>query len=172
MNFFELIKKRYSVRGYKNIPVEDDKIMQILEAGRLAPSAANAQPVHFIVIKEKESLEKIYSAYDRDWIQTAPVIIAICGDEKNAWKHKDGTSYVNVDVAIAIDHITLAATDLGLGTCWVGAFDKVKAAEILQTPIGIHPLFLLPVGYPLDNPDLSRHNTRKPMTEILHFNKF
>jgi nitroreductase len=172
MNFFELIKKRYSARGYKNIPVEDDKIMQILEAGRLAPSATNAQPVHFIVIKERESLEKIYSAYEREWFQTAPVVIAICGDENTAWKHKDGTSYASVDVAIAIDHITLAATELGLGTCWIGAFDRTKAAEILQTPTGINPLFLLSVGYPMDNPDLSRHNIRKPMSDILHFNKF
>jgi nitroreductase len=172
MEFLELIKKRYSARNYKDIPVEDEKIMQILEAGRLAPSATNAQPVHFILIKDKESLEKIFSTYTRDWIHKAPVVIAICADENNAAKHKDGTSYGPVDVAIAIDHITLAATELGLGTCWIGAFDKVKAAELLQTPKGIMPLFLLPVGYPGDNPDLSRHNTRKPMTDILHYNKF
>jgi nitroreductase len=172
MGFLELIKKRYSTREYKNIPVEDEKIMQILEAGRLAPSATNAQPVHFVLIKEKESLEKIYSTYSRDWIRTAPVIIVICADETNAAKHKDGTSYGPVDVAIAIDHMTLIATELGLGTCWVGAFDKVKAAELLQTPKGIIPLFLLPIGYSGDNPDLSRHNTRKPMSDILHYNKF
>jgi nitroreductase len=172
MNFLELVKKRYSVREYKNIPVEDEKIMQILEAGRLAPSAANAQPLHFILIKEKESLEKIYSAYDHQWIRTAPVVIAMCADENSTWKHKDGTSYASIDVAIAIDHMTLAATELGLGTCWIGALDKIKAAEILQTPKGVNPIFLLPVGYPVDNPDLSRHNTRKPMSDILHFNKF
>ena len=172
MDFLELIKKRYSAREYKNVPVENEKIMQILEAGRLAPSATNAQPIHFILINEKESLEKIYSTYAREWIRTAPVVIAVCGDENNAWKHKDGTNYASVDIAIAADHITLAAAELGLGTCWVGAFDKVKAAEILQTPKGINPLFLLPIGYPADNPDLSRHNTRKPMAAILHYNKF
>jgi len=172
MTFIELAKKRYSVRSYKNIEVEKEKLLQVLEAGRLAPSATNAQPVHFIVINDKNVLQKIYETYPREWIKTAPIIIAVCGDKDKAWKHKDGTSYYDVDVAIATDHMTLAATELGLGTCWVCAFDKVKAAEILNTPHNIEPLVLLPLGYPEDNPDLSRHNTRKSLKEMVHYNSF
>jgi nitroreductase len=172
MDFLELAQKRYLIKSFKNVPVEDEKIIRILEAGRLASSITNAQPIHFILIKEKESLEEIYSTYSRDWVRTAPIIIAICADETNVAKHKDGTSYGPVDVAIAINQMTLAATELGLGTCWIATFDKIKVAELLQTPKGIIPLFLLPIGYFGDNLNLSRHNTRKPMSDILHYNKF
>ncbi len=172
MSFIELAKKRYSVRSYKNKPVEEEKLLKVLEAGRVAPSATNAQPIHFVVIKEKESLLKICEAYGRDWLKAAPIIIAVCGDKAKAWKHKDGTSYYNIDVAIATDHMALAATDLGLGSCWVCAFDKVKAAEILHIPSEIEPLVLLPIGYPEENPDLTRHNTRKSLSDIVHYNHF
>jgi nitroreductase len=172
MSFIEIAKKRYSARNYKNQPVEEEKLSQILEAGRVAPSATNAQPVHFIVLKEKGELAKICEAYGRDWIKAAPLIIAVCGDKNKAWKHRDGTSYYSIDVAIAVDHMTLEATDLGLGSCWVCAFDKVKAAEILQIPAGIEPLVLLPIGYQEENPDLTTHNTRKSLSEIVHYGKF
>jgi nitroreductase len=93
-------------------------------------------------------LEKIYSTYSRKWIRTAPVIIVICDDEKKVLKQKNGIIYEPIDVAIAINHMTLAATELGLETYWIATFDKVKVAELLQAPKGIIPLFLFPIGYP------------------------
>ena len=172
VEFLELAKKRYLTKGFKNIPVEDEKIMRILEAGTLAPSPISAQPIHFVIIKEKEILEKIYSTYTRTWIRTAPVIIVVCDDEKKVLKQKDGVIYEPIDVAIAINHMTLTATELGLGTYWVATFDKAKVAELLKTPQEIIPLFLLPIGYSVDNSGLSKRDNRKPMSYILHYNKF
>ena len=172
MSFLDLAKKRYSVRNYKNKPVENEKLNLILEAGRVAPSATNAQPLHFVVLDKNNNLEKIWETYSRDWIRCAPVIIAICADKEKAWKHRDGTSSYAIDAAIAADHMTLMASDLGLGTCWVCAFDKVKAAEILGTPQTIEPIILLPLGHPEDNPDLSRHEMRKSLNELVHYGKF
>ena len=158
MDFVDLIKKRYFTTDYKHVPVEEVKIMKILEAGRLAPIVNMLRPVHFILIEDKEGLEKIYSLYDHDWIRTAPVIIVICDDESNALKHKDGTSYGPLNAAIAIDHMTLVATELKLGTFWVNDFDRVKAAKLFQTPSDVIPYFLLSVGYPDDIPDFSSLN--------------
>ena len=161
MDFVDLIKKRYFTTDYRHIPVEDEKIMKILEAGRLAPIVNSFQSVHFIIMKDKEGLEKVYSIYDHDWIRTAPVIIVICDDENNALKHKDSTSYGPLNAAIAIDHMTLSATGLKLGTFWVNDFDKVKAKKLFQTPRDIIPYFLLSVGYPGDIPDFSSLNIHK-----------
>jgi nitroreductase len=155
---------------YRNIPIEDEKIMKILEAGRLAPLASHSRPVHFILIKDKRGLEKIYSVYDRDWIRIAPVIIVICDEENKVSKLDDGDiCYGPMDAAIAIDHMTLAVTELGLGTYWVDDFDRVQAAKLFQTPKGIIPLFLLSIGYPGDTPDSLVCNTNQP---IVHYNKF
>ena len=172
MEFLELANKRYPTKGFKNIPVEDEKIMRILEAGTLSPSPISTHSIHFVIIKDKASLKNIYSTYSSDCIHTAPVIILVCDDEKNVLKQKDDIIYEPIDVAIAINHMTLTATELGLGTYCVSTFDKVKIAELLQIPKGIIPLFLLPIGYSDDNSDLSKRDIRKPMPYILHFNKF
>jgi len=150
MSFIDLAKKRYSVRDFKDIPVEREKILQVLEAGRVAPSAVNYQPWHFIVVTDEKVKNMVAEAYPRDWFKKAPVIIVACGDHSKSWKRKDGKDHCDIDVAIAVDHMTLAATDLGLGTCWVCAFDAEKCHKTLGLPENLEVIALMPLGYPAD----------------------
>ena len=148
MDFFDVIKERYSVRAYDSRPVEEEKLIQILEAGRLAPSAVNYQPRRFVVITDPKLKEAISQLYPREWFRQAPVIIAVLGDHSASWKRKDGKDHCDIDVAIAVDHMTLAAAALGLGTCWVCAFDAALCAEVLKLPEHLEVIVLLPLGYP------------------------
>jgi len=171
MSFLDIAKNRYSCRNYDSAPVEKVKLDLILEAGRVAPSAVNLQPWHFYVINESDDLEKFHSAYHREWFRTAPCVIVVCGDHERAWKRKvDGKDHSDVDVAITTDHMTLQATELGLGTCWICNFDVEKAREILKLPSHMEPVVILPVGYPLDDVDPDRHDEkRKPLSEIVSY---
>ncbi len=167
MDFIELAKNRYSSRKYKPIPVEKEKLSQVIEAGRIAPSAVNRQPWHFFVVTQNEMRKKIMACYQRDWIQSAPAIIVVCGDHSKSWTRDDGKDHCDIDIAITTDHLTLAATNLGLATCWVCKFDAKKCSRILQLDDNIEPMVLLPIGYPADSVDLQRHSTkRKPLDEI------
>ena len=170
MNFTQLIEERFSVRKYKDKKIDRELILKILEAGRMAPSAVNFQPWHFIVIEEKKVLEEIQTAYSRNWIKEAPVIIVVCADHELSWKRRaDGKDFADVDVAIAVDHMTLQATNLGLGTCWVCNFDVNKCIHVLGLPSQIEPLVMLPLGYPdIEIPT----KKRKSLEEIVHWNKF
>lgn len=170
MSFLELAQKRYSVRSYKDQPVEQDKILQVLEAARTAPSAVNYQPWHFIVAVEAEVKDKISEAYPRDWFRQAPVIIVACGDHDQSWKRNDGKDHCDVDVAIAVDHLTLAAADLGLGTCWVCAFDAEKLHSALELPVNLEVIALIPLGYPKE--DRTREKKRKSLDELVSWNKY
>ncbi|MHB8127407.1 MAG: nitroreductase family protein [Mobilitalea sp.] len=148
MSLLDIATKRYSVRSYMDKEVEREKILQVLEAGRVAPSAVNFQPLHFIVITDNNMKLKVVEAYPRDWIKAAPVIIVACGDHSKSWKRNDGKDHCDIDAAIAIDHMTLAATELGLGTCWVCAFNAKRCHEILELPEHLEVIALLPLGYP------------------------
>lgn len=168
-----IIKKRYSVRNYLDMPVPEEKLMYILEAGRLAPSAANYQPWHYIVVQDKKMIMKIGTAFPRVWFLEAPVIIIICGDHHKAWKREDGKDHTDIDVAITVDHMTLAAAEAGLGTCWVCNFDRKKISEMMNLPDHIEPIVLLPLGYPDTSTDKhSRHLTRHELDKIVHWEKF
>ena len=166
MEFLELAKRRYSVRAYKPDPMEDDKLEQVLEAARLAPTAANRQPFQLIVIHTAGREAELRRIYDRPWFVQAPVIICACGIPAQGWVHREGKSYCDVDVTIAMDHLILAAADLGLGTCWIGAFDPTAAREILGLPDEVEPIVFTPVGYPSDEP---RPKKRKPMGELIRY---
>jgi nitroreductase len=170
MQFNELINKRFSVRQYKDTPVENEKLLQVLEAGRLAPSAVNNQPLHFIVIRDPNNLKKTKSIYHREWTREAPVIIIICADHSQSWKREsDGKDSSDIDVAIAVDHMTLQATELGLGTCWVCNFDTAACSNLFKLPEDIEPVVMLPLGYP-DVPVKSKE--RKSLEEIVHWEKY
>ncbi len=172
MNFIELAKQRYSSRKYKNQQVEDEKLNIVLEAGRIAPSAANYQPWIFIVVKD-ENIEKLRACYHREWFMTAPMYIVICINHNQSWKRKDGKDHADIDAAIAADHMTLAATDIGLATCWVCNFEKDKLIETLNLPVEIEPVVILSLGYPADNLDANRHQTkRKKLEEIVYHEKY
>jgi nitroreductase len=173
MSFLEIAKKRYSVRSYQLTPVEPEKLRQVLEAGRIAPSAVNFQPLYFVVAQTKEARKKITAAYPREWLTLAPVIIVVCGDHSRAWKRRDGKDHCDIDAAIAIDHMTLAAADLGLGTCWVCAFDAALCHQALGLPDHLEAIALLPLGYPADSPDPERYETkRKKLDEMVHWESF
>ena len=166
MKFQELIEARYSVRAYKPDPVEDGKLQQVLEAARLAPTAVNRQPFQLIVIHTKGREEELNRIYGRDWFVQPPLVICICGVPALAWSRMDGMNYYAVDVTIAMDHLILAATELGLGTCWIGAFDPDAAREVLGLPDTVEPVAFTPLGYPADEP---RQKKRKPLSELVRY---
>jgi nitroreductase len=167
MSVLGFVEKRYSVRGYQDRVVEKDKLLQILEAGRLAPSAVNFQPVHLYVLEKKEDQEKLYEVYGRDWFKDAPVIIAICGDHAKSWKRKDGKDHCDIDAAIVVDHMTLVATELGLGTCWICAFDAKRCHELLALPENMEVITLLTIGYASVEPPTQKK--RLMMEEFVSF---
>ena len=148
MDLYETIKTRRSIRAYKKDQVEDDKLDRIIDAARLAPTAANKQPFSLIVIKNEQVKHKLKDAYSQEWFYTAPVIICACALPDTAWKRNDGRRYVDVDVAIAMDHLILAASAEGLGTCWIAAFKPEVVKDVLNIPDNLEPLILTPLGYP------------------------
>lgn len=168
MNFLDLAKNRFSVRKYKSKTISQEDLLYVLEAGRIAPSAVNYQPWYFLVIKEKENLKKVHTLYHREWFREAPVVIIILADHNQSWRRSEGKDHADIDAAIAADHMTLAATDKGLGTCWVCNFDKQKTIQQLNLPDHLEPVVFLPLGYPDQDTDINRHKEkRKPLDEII-----
>jgi len=166
MDFIELVNKRYSVRAYKPDPVEKEKLKKVLNAARLAPTASNRQPFQIIVIHTKGKKRKLLSIYQKDWFVQAPIVICVCGIRDKAWVRKDNREYLFVDVAIVMDYITLEATDLGLGTCMIAAFDAVNARKVLSIPDDAEPILFTPLGYPADTQGIRK---RKELKDLLHY---
>lgn len=164
MNFRELREARYSCRSYENRPIEEEKLRELLEAARMAPTAANRQALRFVVVRDEDTKARMKAAYSREWFYTAPVIICACSIPDRNWVRSDGKNYSDVDAAIAMDHLILQAADLGLGTCWIAAFDAQAAADILRLPADVEPVALTPVGYPADSPKPKR---RKSLEELV-----
>ncbi|NLM09965.1 MAG: nitroreductase [Clostridiaceae bacterium] len=148
MDFFELINKRYSVRSYLPDEVEDEKIRKILEVARLAPTACNLQAFKIVVAKTEGRKEQLNRIYSRTWFAEAPYMIAVCAVKGKGWVRSDQKSFADVDTAIIMDHIILAATALGLGTCWIGAFDPGAVIDVLNLDKDLEPIVLTPLGYP------------------------
>jgi nitroreductase len=174
MNFKDLVKARYSVRQFKDEPIDREKLEMVLDAGRMAPSAVNIQPWHFIVVREKENLQAVWSCYSREWFKSAPAVIVVCGDCSEGWRRSiDGKNHTDIDAAIAIDHMTLQAADLGLGTCWVCNFNPALLKNILQLPENVEPIAMLPIGVPVEDSELSSQTKkRKSFSQIVHWEKF
>lgn len=124
---------------------------KILEAARLAPTAANRQCFRLFVIKTVGCKEELKNIYNREWFVQAPYVIGICGIPEGNWTRRDGKNYNDIDSAIVMDHLILSAAALGLGTCWVGDFNSSAARKFLALPLGIEPLAFTPIGYPADN---------------------
>ena len=167
MEFSELIRKRYSVRAYRPDPVEEDKLQRVLEAARLAPTVANRQQFQLLVIHAVGREGELRRIYDRDWFVQAPLVICACRFPMDpARPRKD---YTDVDVGIVVDHLILEAAELGLGTCWIGAFDPAAAREILGLPDEVEPVVFTPLGYPADPP---RPKQRKPLSELVRYERW
>lgn len=166
MDLFEVIKKRFSVRAYKGDAVEKEKLETILKAAQAAPTAVNFQPFKISVISTKNHTEELKKIYGRDWFIQAPVVICVSAVADKAWVRKDGRKYADVDAAIVMDHIILAATALGLGTCWIGNFNVQAAKEFLRLDDNMEPLLFTPVGYPAaEKPEPKR----KPLEELVEY---
>jgi nitroreductase len=167
MNVLDAIRTRKSVRRYLNKAVEEDKLLAVLEAGRLAPSASNRQEWRFIIVKDTETKKKLAEAANsQSFVAEASVVIAACA-ETDEHVMSGGQACYPIDVAIALDHMTLAAVELGLGTCWIGAFDEGKVKEILGVPAEIRVVVLMPLGYPYDSSVANKR--RLPLNDIVKY---
>lgn len=169
MEFLDLVRKRYSVRGYQPREVEPEKVAQILEAVRLAPTAANYQPFRLILVHTRGREAELRRIYDKDWFVQAPLMLCACGVVQESWVRDDGKNTLDIDLAIIMTHFALAATSLGLGTCFIGAFDPVEARRILDIPAEAEPILMSPLGYPADQPDLKE---RRPLQELLYLERW
>jgi nitroreductase len=148
MEFFKVVAQRQSIRSYKPDPLETEKLEQVLEAARLAPTACNIQAFKVIVIKTEGKQAELKRIYSKDWFSEAPYVLCVCSIPEKNWVRKDDKSYADVDAAIVMDHIILAATALDLGTCWIGAFDFNAAREVLELDDTLEPIVFTPLGYP------------------------
>jgi nitroreductase len=177
MEFKDIVHARRSVRSFQKTPVEEEKLLYILEAARLAPSWANGQCWRFIVVQDPEARKAVAktSMLNR-WLQNAPVILVACGDPRDSGTRK-GIDYFGIDVAIAFQQMILAATDVGLGTCWLGAFDEEEVKAALKIPEPIRVVALSPLGYAAGRTTLKERvikavagsKRRKPLKNIVHY---
>lgn len=164
MDFLELVKNRYSCRAYNPESVEREKQEYIMECVRFAPSAVNRQPWRFRIVSKEEDKARQQQCYSRDWFKTAPmyVIASILHDEE--WVRSDGKHHGDIDIAIAVEHLCLAATEQGLATCWVCNFDALLCKQIFGLPANEEPAVVIPLGYAADE---IKPKNRKTIEEIL-----
>lgn len=172
MSFIELAQKRYSARKFTSQKVEKEKLNQILEAGRIAPTAANKQPQRLLVVQSDEGLSKMTKAAR---FYNAPVVIIICADKNEAWvREYDNKDTCHIDASIVTDHMMLEAEDLGLNTLWMTWFNPLILREEFCIPEDFEPVNLLAIGYNSGDPlSPDRHSrTRKPLSETVFFESF
>ena len=169
MELKEVIEKRESIRDYEGKPIPQDKLLRVLEAARLAPSGSNRQPWKFVVVKDRQTRQKLAQAAEgQTFVGKAPVVIAAVATMPELVMIC-GVSEYPVDLAIAVDHLTLAAVDEGLGTCWIGAFSQEKVRDILKIPKSCRTVALLPLGFPKQP---GRPKVRKSLDEIICYETF
>jgi nitroreductase len=168
MDIFETITKRYSCRSFKEAPIEPEKLTKILEAARLAPSARNFQDWRFVVVTDKDTRAKLaVAANNQKPVANAPAVIVACSNSD--YVMRCGQPIASIDVAIALEHIALAATALGLATCWIGSFFPEKVRPMLAIPEDIAVIELMTVGYPADKQPTPK---REPLENIACYQKW
>lgn len=170
MDFRHLVTSRYSCRNYQKRNVSDELLNSLFETCHFAPSAANFQPWEFIVINNPALLEKVYGSYSKSWIKTAPVVLVAIADKKNAWVRTDGKNHSDIDLAIFIDHLTLAATEKELATCWICNFDVKTIKQAFSIPEDKEPVALISLGYPVKGHKAEKK--RKQTSEFIYFNSY
>jgi len=171
VDLYEAIKLRKSVRKYKRDPVPEESLKKILNAARMAPTAENFQPWKIIVVTDEDIKRKLVPACNNQrFVAEAPIVLVACGLPDEAYPIMGGfmNSYP-VDVAIVLDHLMLAATSEGLGTCWIGSFKEEKVAETVGVPQEAKVVALTPLGYPAEEME---RTDRKNLTELVSYNKY
>ncbi|MCW4001003.1 MAG: nitroreductase family protein [Candidatus Bathyarchaeota archaeon] len=175
MEFMDVVATRKSVRDYQDKPVEEDKITQILEAARQAPSWANKQGTKYIIVTDKKRIEDLANMF-MGFVKKAPAVVVACANPKDSGS-RNGMDYYLVDVVISMQQLVLAATNLGLGTCWIGGFDEDKVKKALEIPENVKVVALTPLGY-MSGASMKNkfiRNTmvsRKPLEEMVHREKW
>ncbi|HVP36386.1 MAG TPA: nitroreductase family protein [Terriglobales bacterium] len=169
MNVFDAIKTRRSIRSFLDKPIEEEKLLRVLEAGRLAPSAKNLQEWRFVVVKDKELKKMVAAAANNQFfLAEASVIIVGCATVVN-YVMTCGQYAYPIDLTIAMDHMTLQAVEEGLGTCWIGAFEEDEVKKVLQIPQNVRIVQIFPLGYPKIVPPPRQ---RKKLEEIVCYDKW
>ncbi|MFZ5987334.1 MAG: nitroreductase family protein [Bacillota bacterium] len=169
MDIFDVIEKRRSIRKYEKKEIEKEKLKKVLETAHLAPSAKNAQPWKVLLV-DNDRLKQglVEAAKEQRFLLEAPYIVVMCVNRKECYQeHGDYMTSFAVDGAIFVDHLTLAARALGLGTCWIAKFNETKVKELLNIPADFRVVVMTPLGYPAES---GKDKGRKPLSEILYEN--
>jgi len=173
LEVFEAIKTRRSIRAFTKEEVSEEEVRKLIDAARHAPSAGNIQPWEFVIVKDPRRKRRLAAAaLNEMFIEEAPVVIVVCANEVQSglgYGARGVTLYCLQDTAAATQNILLAACALGLGTCWVGAFYEEEVGKVVNTPRGVRPVAIIPVGHPAEKPS---PRTKRPMTEIIHHETF
>ncbi|MCD6302154.1 MAG: nitroreductase family protein [Anaerolineae bacterium] len=171
MEFGEVIRGRYSCRSYRAQQVPKEALDACIAAFVQAPTAANRQPFGLVILRTAGRSDELARVYSSAWFHSQPpLVLAVCADVSKAWRRsKDGQSYAMVDAAIAMDHLVLAATEQGLGTCWIAAFDPDEARKVLALPENVETVAFTPLGYPADEPTAK---LRKSPKELVHWERW
>ena len=162
-DFLSLTQQRYSCRDYCDRKVEPEKLNYVMQCVRMAPSAVNRQPWRFTMVTNDADRTLLQQCYDREWFKSAPIYIIASVLHEQEWVRADGKAHGDIDVAIAVEHLCLAAAEQGLGTCWVCNFDAEKCRKLMQMPEGEEPVVLIPIGYPNNTPNAKQ---RKDLSDI------
>lgn len=166
MNFKDLVQQRYSCRNYAPKEISNEQLDYIMECVRLSPSAVNRQPWKFYIISNDIERVKLQKCYHQEWFATAPIYVIATIRHDQEWVRADGKAHGNIDIAIAVEHLCLAATELGLGTCWVCNFDVQLCQSLFNLGEQEEPAVLIPLGYPAEAP---KQKNRKEADEIIRF---
>ncbi len=174
MDLLEAIQGRRSIRFFTDKPVSEENVKTLIDAARQAPSAGNIQPWEFIIIRKTEIKRKLVAAAGHQtFIEQAAVVIVVCANteaSEEGYGSRGATLYCLQDTAAAIQNILLTAYSIGLGTCWIGAFDEEEAKKTLGIPNGVRPIAIIPVGYgTTTNPP---KHPRRALSEIMHREKY
>ena len=160
-----MVRSRYSCRSYQPQSVEQEKLEYVMECVRLAPSACNKQPWRFRIFSSEEGRKGLCECYEREWFRSAPLYIVASVLHDEEWVRGDGKQHGDIDVAIAVEHLCLAAAEQGLGTCWVCNFDVERCKRVLSLAANEEPTVLIPIGYPADKPKEKQRKDIKLVVE-------
>jgi len=173
MEVLEAIRKRRSIRSFKSVDVPEDVVEKLIDAARWAPSAGNIQPWEFVIVRGSETKRKLATAaLNQTFISEASVVIVVCANRDRSsrgYGSRGETLYCIQDTAAATQNILLTATALGLGSCWVGAFNEEEVRKVIKAPREIRPVAIIPIGYPAESP---APRPRRPLNEVIHRETF